>query len=294
MEEYGLRGPRGARHRRSRTARSARCARPSAACRRRLPERDLERPARHAAALSGHGHGPGRRDRRRLRGAPPQLPRGGSNWTLNYTAAHAAYPLKCILVARRAQQRRVLPAVPRDGARGLHPELREAGLGQRAHPHRLVHRANLFMALAGAVPEHVQAFTGLPASITLYGQGPDGRFYSDHLFQGGGQGASAHGDGKSALLWPTSAANTSVELFETRTPILVLEKRYLPDSRRSGPAPRRPGPGRPGAEARRRRPASLRWPLPRWRADADGRPLRGSAGRRRAGSAPGRRRHGGH
>ena len=100
---------------------------------------------------------------------------------------------------------------------------------------------NLFMALAEAVPDHVQAFTGLPASITLYGQGPDGRFYSDHLFQGGGQGASAHGDGKSALLWPTSAANTSVELFETRTPVLVLEKRYLPDS--GGPGRHRGGLG---------------------------------------------------
>jgi 5-oxoprolinase (ATP-hydrolysing)/N-methylhydantoinase A len=100
---------------------------------------------------------------------------------------------------------------------------------------------NLFMALAGAVPGQVQAFTGLPASITLYGQGPDGRFYSDHLFQGGGQGASARGDGKSALLWPTSAANTSVELFETRTPILVLEKRYLEDS--GGPGRHRGGLG---------------------------------------------------
>lgn len=30
-------------------------------------------------------------------GAPPQLARGGINCTLNYTAAHATYPLKCML-----------------------------------------------------------------------------------------------------------------------------------------------------------------------------------------------------
>ncbi len=30
-------------------------------------------------------------------GAPPQAPRGGLNCTLNYTAAHATYPLKCML-----------------------------------------------------------------------------------------------------------------------------------------------------------------------------------------------------
>ena len=51
----------------------------------------------------------------------------------------------------------------------------------------------------------------------MAGIGSD-RTYSDMLFIGGGQGASAHGDGKSGLLWPTSAANTSIELFEARVP----------------------------------------------------------------------------
>ena len=36
---------------------------------------------------------------------------------------------------------------------------------------------------------------------------------------GGGQGASQRGDGKSGLLFPTSAANTSVELLESRVPV---------------------------------------------------------------------------
>ena len=30
-------------------------------------------------------------------GAPPQQPQGGFNCTLNYTASHATYPLKCML-----------------------------------------------------------------------------------------------------------------------------------------------------------------------------------------------------
>jgi 5-oxoprolinase (ATP-hydrolysing)/N-methylhydantoinase A len=61
------------------------------------------------------------------------------------------------------------------------------------------------------------------------------------LFQGGGQGGSAHRDGKSGLLWPTSAGNTSIELFETRVPILVLEKNYLADT--AGPGRKRGGLG---------------------------------------------------
>src|SRR5262249_46586462 len=49
------------------------------------------------------------------------------------------------------------------------------------------------------------------------------------------------GDGVSALLWPTSAANTSVELLEQRVPVLVTEKAYVPDS--GGPGRHRGGLG---------------------------------------------------
>jgi 5-oxoprolinase (ATP-hydrolysing) len=54
------------------------------------------------------------------------------------------------------------------------------------------------------------------------------------LFCGGGQGGSAGGDGNSTLLWPTSAANTSVELMESRVPVLVIEKTFQPDSGGAG------------------------------------------------------------
>jgi 5-oxoprolinase (ATP-hydrolysing) len=174
-------------------------------------------------------------------GAPPQQSRGGSNCTYNYTAAHTVYPLKCILSpgvpSNAGCYRPFRVTAPRGSILNC---VKPASVNVRTRTGWYI-APNLFMALAGAVPDHVQAFTGLPASMTLYGQGPDGRFYSDHLFQGGGQGASAHGDGKSALLWPTSAANTSVELFETRTPVLVVEKRYLPDS--GGPGRHRGGLG---------------------------------------------------
>jgi 5-oxoprolinase (ATP-hydrolysing) len=174
-------------------------------------------------------------------GAPSQMPRGGSNCTFSYTAAHTVYPLKCMLS----------PAVPSNAGcyRPFHVAAPPGSILNCARPASVNVRTrtgwyiapNLFMALAGAIPDRVQAFTGLPASITLYGVGPDGRFYNDHLFQGGGQGGSAHGDGKSALLWPTSAANTSVELLETRTPVLVLAKHYVADS--GGPGRHRGGLG---------------------------------------------------
>jgi 5-oxoprolinase (ATP-hydrolysing) len=164
----------------------------------------------------------------------PQTGRGGSNCTLTYTKAHATYPLKCIFS----------PQVP--GNAGCYRPMR---VDAPAHsilncdkPMAVNTRTrtgwyiapNVFGALAEAAPDKVQAFTGLPSSALFYGIGPDGVFYSDHLFQGGGQGGSAHGDGQSALLYPTSAANTSVELFETRVPALVLEKALIADSGGAG------------------------------------------------------------
>jgi 5-oxoprolinase (ATP-hydrolysing)/N-methylhydantoinase A len=93
---------------------------------------------------------------------------------------------------------------------------------------------NIFGALSEAAPAQVQAFTGLPVAVGIYGRDSRGTLYSDHLFMGGGQGASASGDGKSGLLWPTSAANTSIELLEQRVPVLVEEKSFIPDSGGAG------------------------------------------------------------
>ena len=174
-------------------------------------------------------------------GSPPQMDRGGSNCTLTYTKAHATYPLKCILS----------PEVPGNAGcyRPMTVGAPEKSIMHCDRPLAVNMRTrtgwyiapNVFGALAKAAPGRVQAFTGLPSSAVFYGIGPDGIFYTDHLFQGGGQGASEHGDGHSALLYPTSAGNTSVELFESRVPALVLEKALLADS--GGPGRSRGGLG---------------------------------------------------
>jgi len=167
-------------------------------------------------------------------GAPPQLRQGGLNCTLNYTAAHATYPLKCLLtpnVRGNAGCYRPFTVSAPEGS--VLNATKPAAVNLRTRTGWYL-APNIFMALAQAVPNQVQAFTGLPVSITCYGSDAQGRVYSDHLFQGGGQGASGQGDGKSSLLWPTSAANTSIELFEARTPLLVLDKAYVADSGGAG------------------------------------------------------------
>lgn len=167
-------------------------------------------------------------------GAPPQLAQGGLNSTLNYTTAHATYPLKCMLT----------PGV-RGNAGCYRPFSVKAPKGSIlncTYPASVAIRTrtgwyiapNIFQALAQAAPAQVQAFTGLPVAMTVYGQDAQGNTYSDMLFSGGGQGASAGSDGKSGLLWPTSAANTSIEMIETRAPIMVMEKSFVVDSGGAG------------------------------------------------------------
>jgi len=167
-------------------------------------------------------------------GAPPQQPQGGFNSTFNYTAAHATYPLKCMLspqVRGNAGCYRPLTVKAPEGS--ILNCVRPAAVNLRTRTGWYL-APNIFRALAQAAPALVQAATGLPHAVSIYGRDEHDHVYADHFFMGGGQGASAGGDGKSALLYPTSAANTSIELIESRAPVLVVEKALIADSGGAG------------------------------------------------------------
>ena len=174
-------------------------------------------------------------------GAPAQLPQGGLNCTYSYTAAHATYPMKCLLspqVRSNAGCYRPFTVAAPEGS--ILNCSKPASVNLRTRVGWYI-APNIFRALVDAAPAQVQAATGLPVAINVYGREASGHVYADHFFMGAGQGGSQHGDGKSALLYPTSAANTSVELMEARAPILVLEKSFVTDS--GGPGKYRGGCG---------------------------------------------------
>lgn len=174
-------------------------------------------------------------------GAPPELPIGGLNCTYSYAAAHTVYALKSMLT----------PEVPSNAGcfRPLHVRAPEGSILNCRYPAAVNQRTMtgwfcgpaLFTALAPVIRDRVQAFTGLPASGSAYGRDLRGRTFNDHMMFGGGQGGSQHGDGHAALMYPTSAGNVPVEMFEQRTPILVERKELLPDS--GGPGQYRGGLG---------------------------------------------------
>ena len=173
--------------------------------------------------------------------APPTLPRGGLNCTMNVTAAHSSYPLKCMLTpgvrGNAGCYAPISVVAPEGSALNCRPP---ASVAYRTRLSWFL-GPNLYRAMAPAIPDKVQAFTGLPKSFGFYGRNNQGRVASDHFFMGGGQGASSRADGKSGLLFPTSAANTPVELLESRMPVLVLEKGLVADT--GGPGRQRGGLG---------------------------------------------------
>jgi 5-oxoprolinase (ATP-hydrolysing) len=168
----------------------------------------------------------GDRIRVRYRDVPPEAGRGGINCTRSYTVSHTLYALKLLLI----------PDVPSNAGNFAPFEVEvpdgtilaarpPASVALRVrtgwHLHELI-----FAALAPALPDSAQAGSGLACMLTASGSTSDGRSFSDHLFLGGGQGASAADDGIGALIFPTSAGNTSIEMLEQRAPVVVEHKGY--------------------------------------------------------------------
>jgi N-methylhydantoinase B/oxoprolinase/acetone carboxylase alpha subunit len=62
----------------------------------------------------------------------------------------------------------------------------------------------------------------------------NGRVFNAHLFCGGGRGATSTGDGMGLNMFPSSASNVPVEVFELHSPAMVLSKEFIADSAGAG------------------------------------------------------------
>lgn len=169
-----------------------------------------------------------------LSGAPPQAVKGGLNCTLNYTSGHTLYPFKCLLTPTvRCNSGCFRPFKLRIPEGTLLNCRKPASVRSRQVTGWLL-GPNVLAALDAVMPDSVRAFSGYAAMTTFYGTNSQGDGFIGHVFIGGGQGGSARDDGKNGLLFPIGSANTSIELFEIRTGLLVAEKQLLQDSGGAG------------------------------------------------------------
>ncbi len=102
----------------------------------------------------------------------------------------------------------------------------------------------VFNALGQATPDRVIAGSGgTPAQTNiLYGKRGSGKSWHTMIIRGGGMGASHNMDGHHCAIFPANGANTPVEILESDTPLIVVERGLVPDS--GGPGFQRGGIGR--------------------------------------------------
>lgn len=167
-------------------------------------------------------------------GSDPEEPQGGINCTLTYTKAHTVYPLKCLLSPNVPANQGTFRPFTIDAPEGSVLNCnRPASVGSRTrtgwHLHPLI-----FRALEPVMPDRVQAGNGLMHSVHVYGQEEDGDFFNVHFFAAGGRGASKGRDGIGRNCFPSSARNVSVEVFESRAPVVVHERNLRPGSAGEG------------------------------------------------------------
>ena len=167
-------------------------------------------------------------------GSDPEVRRGGINATLAYTQAQTFYSLMCALTPHLPNNEGSLRPLTIAAPAGCILNCRyPAPVNLRLRSGWHLNTA-LYAALAAALPGRVMAGSGLLAAMQARGQRPDGGSFNVPFFAGGGQGASQGRDGRAGYIYPSTAAGMSVEIFESRVPLLIRAKRLLADSGGAG------------------------------------------------------------
>ena len=165
----------------------------------------------------------------RLRRRAAAVPQGGLNSTLNYTAAHATYPLKCMLtpgVRGNAGCYRPFNVEAPEGS--ILNCRRPAAVNLRTRTGWYIAPEHFPRAGVCGAPHRCKPSRACRSPPTSMAACLTARSTRTCCSWAAGRAHPAHHDGKSGMLYPTSAANTSIEMFESRVPVLVLEKAYMP------------------------------------------------------------------
>lgn len=174
-------------------------------------------------------------------GTSPESSRG-INVVLNYTEAYTTFALKALLAPdvpnNEGSFRSVVVTAPEGCILNCR---RPAPVAAR---HILGHfiPALIFRALADVVPDRIMAEGSANLWNTqFHGFKADGTRFNLLFFNAGGTGARTGADGLTSKAFPSGISGTPVEIIETRSPLVVLEKSLRVDS--GGPGEFRGGLG---------------------------------------------------
>jgi N-methylhydantoinase B len=162
--------------------------------------------------------------------------RAGINVPMCYTQAMACYAIKCLTVPSLPNNdgfvRPISVTAPTDCILNALPPAATAGR------HSIGHFVNplVFGALAQAVPDRVQADSGMTNPMSFNGRHRDGQPIANIYFCAGGYGAMKDFDGHATTPSPSNMTSVPAEVWESLTSIRIDHKRLLPDSGGAGKA----------------------------------------------------------
>ena len=175
-----------------------------------------------------------------FKGTDPAIPMG-INVPLCYTIAFSAYAVKCLTIPSIPNNEgSILPVTVSAPENCILNALPPFPTGGR---HIIGHFVNplVFGALSEAVPDKVQADSGMLNLINVQGKHSNGRGVSSIYFASGGFGALKGIDGAPVTPSPSNMTGTPIEVWENLTSMTILKKALLPDS--GGPGKYRGGLG---------------------------------------------------
>ena len=162
-------------------------------------------------------------------GTTPSI-RRGINVPLCYTRAFSNYALKVLTIPELPNNEGaanpisisvppgcILNALPPSSTGGRHV------IGHFVAP-------LIFGALGSALPDEVQADSGMLSQLSCHGTHRNGRGVSSLFFASGGFGALKGIDGRAATPGPSNMIGTPIEIWEHETSMSVRKKEIVPDS----------------------------------------------------------------
>jgi len=167
-------------------------------------------------------------------GSSPQFADASINCVMNCTFADTFYPLKCSLTPEIPNNEGLFRPISIHAPEGsvLNTTFPSA-VKSRSKTSFHIHMA-IYGALAGAMPERIQAGSGSFWAITLNGFHSDGTPFNVHILPNGGKGATARMNGLPTIAFPYNGTVTPTEIVENQAPIMIDYKRLLPDSGGAG------------------------------------------------------------
>jgi N-methylhydantoinase B len=168
-------------------------------------------------------------------GTSPQVP-APINSTLSFSRAYAVYAVKCLIAADLPLNEGILRSVKMSAPEGciVNSQFPAAGEARSSVGHFIP--TLLFRALADCASQSIIAECGAPRPGMGF-RGTDsqtGRMFSASVIAAGGFGARASKDGISCIAFPTNTETIPIEMIESSSPVLFVEKELIPDSGGAG------------------------------------------------------------